>query len=330
MVLIGTDGSVRELPWCRDALEDAWSPDGTVIACTGPGQRSLALAFANSPKIFTVLPLDYPPASAPAWSPDSRYLAIAMNRPTPGIYVVDASGRKAPTLVWALEEPNPTVSWVPPQPRTRVVRVAVRPDTLTVRVGQRFTLTAYGVDDSGRVVEPLAGVRWVDHDTEVVRVTPDGALVADRPGRARIIAALGLIESDTSDVTVPPEEPVRLLHETFDQGLDRRVWQPYGFPPPLVIPGAGRGGSPGFNNDGDYSRASGVALRRPLSLTKGLTIEYWAKVPIRYPLWETVDVAFSSGAADSFAVRQGDPSPARQLRRSSPHARPIRTTPRSR
>jgi DNA-binding SARP family transcriptional activator len=309
MVLMGTDGSVRAAPWCRDAPEDAWSPDGAMIACAGPGQRSLTLAFAGSPDVFTVLPLNYPPASAPAWSPDSRYLAIAMNRPTPGIYVVDASGRKAPTLVWALEEPNPTVSWVPQQSRPRVVRVVVRPDSLAVRAGHRFALAAYGVDDSGRVVQPLPGVRWVNCDAEIVRVTAAGALVADRPGRARIIAALGLLESDTSYVTVPPEEPVRLLHETFDQGLDRRLWQPYGFPPPLVIPHAGRRGSAGFNNDGDYSHASGVALRRPLSLVNGLTVEYWAKVPIRYPLWETVDVAFSSGPPDSFAVRRGDPYP---------------------
>ena len=308
-VLIGLDGRIRRVPWCRRSTADAWSPDGATIACIGADERTLTLAAPASSDVYGVVPLGHLDASPPAWSPDSRYVAVALHGPAPGIYVVDAVNLRPPELVWPLDRPAPHISWVRPRAPSHIVRVHLNPESLSVRPGRTFGLAVYGTDASGKVVEPPAGLRWIALDSGVVRSTADGAWVADRPGSARIVAALGLTEAETARVVVQPVPSRLLLHETFDNGLDRSLWKPFGSPPPRVLRGQGRRGSTGFNNGGDYSRTSGIALRRPLSLARGLTIEYWAKVPIRYPLWESVVVSLASAPADSFAVRQGDPHP---------------------
>ncbi|HVO35430.1 MAG TPA: hypothetical protein VMT21_07685, partial [Gemmatimonadales bacterium] len=308
-VLVNLDGTIRRVAWCQGSVAHAWSPDGTMIACVHSTDRTLAIATVASPDDYATVPLGYPEDSPPVWSPDSRYLALALRGPTAGIYLIDATTLREPVLVWPLHRPDVTLSWVPSDAFSRTARVRVTPESLAVVVGQRFGLNANGIDDSGRVISPPRGIRWRTLDSEVVRLAGPGAAVADRPGIARIVAAVGMTQADTARVLVAGTLPRRLLRETFDEGLNRVVWQPFGSPPPRVLPGEGRHGSMGFNNGGDYSRTSGIALRRQLSLAKGLTVEYWAKVPIRYPLWESVTVSLCSGPPDSFAVRQGDPHP---------------------
>ena len=308
-VLIGLDGRMQRVPWCEGSTADAWSPDGATIACIGPDEHTLTLSAPGAPDVYGVIPLGHADASPPAWSPDSRYVAVALRGPAPGIYVIDAVNLRPPELVWPVERPAVHISWVRPHPPRRIVRLHLSPESLAVRPGRTFGLAVSGTDDSGRVVEAVPGLRWINLDPGVVRPAAPGAWVADRPGVARIVAALGLTEAETARVVVQPVPSRLLLHETFDEGLDRRLWTPFGNPPPRVLKGQGRRASTGFNNGGDYSRTSGIALRRPLSLVRGLTVEYWARVPIRYRLWESAVVALASAPADSFAVRLGDPHP---------------------
>ena len=271
-VLLRLDGAAQRVAWCEGSSADAWSPDGATIACIRWNDRTLTLAAVGSPEVHVAVPLSAFPSSPPAWSPDSRYIAIALQGPEPGIYVVDLKVLREPLLVWPLNKPAVTIAWVPPGARPRVARVRITPESLAVRVGQRFGLNAYGLDDSGRVVDAPRGIRWRTLDSDVVRLVSGAAGVADRTGTARIVAELGLTKADTARVLVRAAVPRPLLHETFDEGLNRVVWQPFGSPPPRVLRGQGRRGSTGFNNGGDYSRTSGIALRQPLSLTRGLTI----------------------------------------------------------
>ena len=308
-VLVDLDGAIRPVAWCQGSSAAAWSPDGATIACIRGTDHTLAIASVASPEEYATVPLGYAEDSPPVWSPDSRYVAVALRGPTRGIYLVDAATLREPVLIWRLPRPDVTISWVPSTAPHHTMRVRVDPESLQVRVGRRFVLYASGTDDSGHVVSPPRGVRWESLDPGVVRLSESGGGVADRPGSARVVAAIGLTQGDTARVLVAGTPARVLLHESFDGGLNRLVWQPFGYPPPRVLPGEGRHGSMGFNNGGDYSRTSGVALRQPLSAVNGLTIEYWARVPIRYPLWESVAVALSTGPADSFAVRQGDAHP---------------------
>jgi DNA-binding SARP family transcriptional activator len=308
-VMIDLAGRVRPLTSCQGATVQAWSRDGATIACTRESDHTLVLMRAANPDDYVTVPLNYAEASSPVWSPDSRHLAVALRGPRPGIYVVDAVALRAPVFVWPLGRNGAEISWVPPVSPPRIVSLHIAPKAVTLHVGQSLGLTVYGFDGAGRRVDEPPGVRWLSLDSGLVRLGASGAVIADRPGAARIVAALGLTEADTVTITVASAPPRRLLYESFDKGLNPAVWKPFGNPAPRVLAGAGRLGTLGFNNNGDYSRSSGIALRRRLSLVKGLTIEYWAKIPIRYRLWESIGVGLASGAADSFALRQGDPRP---------------------
>jgi DNA-binding SARP family transcriptional activator len=312
-VLMTLDGATRTVDWCHGSSAAAWSPDGKRVACIRSGDHSLVLASIRTPENYAAVPFHYPVTSSPAWSPDSRYVAVGGLGHTPGIYVLDATKLREPVLVWPLDRDRTSLAWMPPGPVVHIVRIGVTPESLTVRAGQAFHLRAVGLDDSGHRVRRPPAIRWLAVDSNVVRLVAPGDGVADRPGRARIVAALGLTEADTVRIDVLPIPGKPLLHENFDEGLDTAVWKPFGHPAPRVVAGAGRHGTPGYNNNGDYSHTSGIALRRRLSLAQGLTIEYWARVPTRYPLWESAAVTLASGAADSFALRQGDPRPARSF-----------------
>ncbi len=100
-----------------------------------------------------------------------------------------------------------------------------------------------------------------------------------------------------------------LLTEDFERGLDPAQWRIYGTPLPEVVVGSGRNGSSGFLNRGSYSHASGIALKRALSLDRGLTVEYWAQIPVGRPLWQSVKVGLYTAPADSFHQGYG-PEPA--------------------
>jgi hypothetical protein len=99
--------------------------------------------------------------------------------------------------------------------------------------------------------------------------------------------------------------PRLLVDDGFDStALNAELWRPFGMPEPTLIARGGVHGAAFFNN-GDDRYESGIALRRPLRLDRGLTIEWWAKIPITGPLWQSVHVNLSSAPADSFFVRSG-------------------------
>jgi hypothetical protein len=166
-----------------------------------------------------------------------------------------------------------------------------------------------GLGPNGEALGPET-VRWFSTDSSVARVDPDGNVVADRPGRAAIVAGYGLERvDDTAWVRVDSSSARLILDEDFERGLNPARWRLYGQPPPDVLPGAGRDGTAGFRNNGTYSHTSGIALRAALALDRGMTVEYWAAIPVTRPLWQSVKVGLYSAPADSFHVGFG-PEPA--------------------
>ena len=308
LVLMNLEGTVLgPLGWCDPATVIAWSPDGTMLACTSARNQSLAVGPAAAGNEHATIRLGFSPRSGPAWSPDGRYVAVALGDPTPGIYVLDVMGAREPRRVSAFGGAVVNLAWVRATPQPAITRVRVVPGSLTVTAGYRFRFDAIALDAAGQPVRGINGIRWASLDPEIVRLIGAGRGVADRPGTARLVASLGLTEADTAIVTVPATPHHILFHETFNEGLDTAVWQPFGYPAPRVLRAQGRNGSPGFNNNGDYSHTSGIALKQPLRVTGGLTVQYWARVPIRYHLWEDVSVGLTGLPADSFFLRRGDP-----------------------
>jgi TolB protein len=90
---------------CASGADDAWSPDGSLLAITvfsgsGPSQLALVPMGGNGRQPARVI-TDHPGgASDPAWSPDGKWLAYAVRDGTSvDLYVMQADGSAPRRLV---------------------------------------------------------------------------------------------------------------------------------------------------------------------------------------------------------------------------------------
>jgi len=308
--VIGLDGAVLAVvDWCDRSTKMTWSPDGQRLACLLEETQELLIGEAEPQSWPTHVTFPGPVESGPIWSADGRFIAVSLGGRRPGVYVVDREGLMEPRLVAAFPSPPRLVGWTSSSGVPPLHKLEVRPESLRLAVGSTGTLSAVGLGPNGERLGPQV-VRWFSTDSSVVRVDEDGEVVADRPGRAAVVAGYGLERvDDTSYVRVDSSSVRLLLGEDFERGLDPARWRLYGQPPPEVLPRAGRDGSAGFHNNGTYSHTSGIAFRTLLKLDRGLTVEYWAAIPVTRPLWQSVKVGLYSAPADSFHAGFG-PEPA--------------------
>ncbi len=296
--------------WCSRAAMVSWSPHGRRLACALEQSRELQIGDGRPSSWPTHIGLPEPIVSGPVWSADGRYVAVSVSGRQPGVYVVDRDGMMEPRLVAPFATAPRLIGWASAQAPTPLHKIRVDPDTLRLAVGATDTLRAQGLGPDGERLSVEPQVRWLSGDSGVARVDEDGRVVADRVGRTFVIASFGLERIDDTCFVEVDSAPNRLvLEEGFEHGLDTTRWRPFGHPRPRVLPGIGRNGSAGFDSNGDYSLTSGIALRPALALDRGLTIEYWAAVPITRPVSQSVRVGLYPAPADSFHVGFGPTSP---------------------
>jgi hypothetical protein len=307
MLLMRLGGTIEgELGWCRG--EATWSPRESQVACAGDSTGEIALGEArpgSKPARYT-----FPTGALSwAWSADGHFLAVTTGGTAPSLYVLDGHGVGEPRLLRRLERPMHVLGWSPTSPPRLPRRVEVRPASIPLVPGATLPLRALARDAAGDSLPTPPFLHWSSRDPAVARVDDEGVVTADRPGVTRVRASTGLFVRGEAQVRVDYVLPRVILQEHFDRGLDTAIWKPFGYPAPVVLQGAGRHGTPGFWNHGDYSHSSGVVSRRMLDLKRGLTIEYWAKVPFTGPLWQDITVALYGAPADSFRLTRGSPTP---------------------
>jgi DNA-binding SARP family transcriptional activator len=298
--------------WCSRSVTAAWSPDGRRLACILENVHQLQIGDGRPGSWPTRVTFPDALQSGPVWSADGRYLAVSVGGRTPGVYVVDRSGMLEPRRVASYRSAPRLIGWLAPGAVAQLHKILVDPDTLHLTVGDTGMLRAHGLGPAGERLGAVPQVRWVSGDSTVARVDETGRVVADRAGSTYVVAAFGLGRiDDTAFVSVAnaPAPPPLVLQEDFEQGLDTLRWRAFGDPAPRIAKRAGRGASTGFNNSGDYSHTSGIASRARLVVDRGLTIEYWASVPITRPVWQSVRVGLHSAPADSFVLGPGPPQP---------------------
>ena len=309
-VIVDLSGRVLAvIDWCDRSAKATWSPTGERLACLLEDTHVLRLGVARAQSWPTNVTFPGAVQSGPVWSADGRWVAVSVGGRAPGVYVVDRDGRNEPHLVAAFPSPPRLVAWATPGSAPPLHKLNVEPDSLSLAVGATRTLRVEGIGPSGERLGPEQ-VQWLSTDSAVLRVDEDGVVTADRPGRAAVIASTGLERIDDTSYVRVDSAPVHVrLTEDFEHGLDPARWRVYGTPPPELAAGSGRGGSAGFLSRGSYSHASGIASRSAMSLDRGLTVEYWARIPVDRPLWQSVKVGLYTAAADSFHQGYG-PEPA--------------------
>jgi DNA-binding SARP family transcriptional activator len=172
-----------------------------------------------------------------------------------------------------------------------------RPDTPIIR----------RVPVQGRVV---TGPAFSPNDSSIALVVQgrDARLLSfSRDGREESAVALPRTESTLLEwqPAADTSMPRLLLDEGFDSdSLDVERWRPFGMPASRVMQNRGiRDGA--FFHNGDDRYESGIALRRRISLQRGITIEWWAQIPITAPLWQSVNITLCTAPPDSFYLRTG-------------------------
>jgi len=297
------------IDWCNRSTKVTWSPDGQRLACLTADTHVLRIGVARPQGWPAQVTFPGPVESGPIWSADGRYVAVSVGGRAPGVYVTDRDGAGEPHQVASFETPPRLVAWLMPGRVPPLHKLNVQPDSLVLAVGASRTLRVEGVGPAGQALGPEQ-VHWYSSDSSVARVDEDGNVVADRPGRASVVASIGLERMDDTALVRVDSAPARvLLQEDFERGLDAARWRTFGVPAPALEPRVGRAASAGLLNRGGYSHASGIALRTPLDLDSGLTVEYWAAIPVGKPLWQSVKVGLYAAPADSFH-RGGSPEPA--------------------
>jgi DNA-binding SARP family transcriptional activator len=297
------------IDWCDRSTKVTWSPDGQRLACLLEDTQVLQIGDARPQSWPTHITLPGAVESGPIWSADGRYVAVSVGGRAPGVYVVDRDGLMEPRRVASFGMAPRLIGWTAPVGAPPLHKLYVEPDSITLAVGATRTLQVRGVGPAGEALG-VESVHWLSTDSAVARVDENGDVVADRPGRTAIVAGVGLGRlGDTAWVRVDSVPLRALLDEDFEHGLKADLWRTYGNPTPELLAGAGRNGSAGFHNQGTYSHSSGIAFRGALTLDRGLTIEYWATVPVTRPLWQSVKVGLYSASADSFHQGLG-PQPA--------------------
>ena len=303
---------IAVIDWCDRSAKVTWSPDGQRLACLLEDTHVLRIGDARPQSWPTHVTFPGAVESGPVWSADGRFVAVSVGGRTPGVYVVDREGLMEPRRVAKFDAPPRLIGWMAPGGVPPLHKLNVEPDSLTLAVGDARTLRVRGEGPGGEARGPER-VHWFSTDSGVARVDENGQVVADRPGHTAVIAGIGLGQlDDTAWVRVDSAPVPMLVNEDFEHGLDPARWRSYGTPTPELVSGAGRDRSTGFHNRGTYSHSSGIALRTPLTLDRGLTIEYWATVPVTRPLWQSIKVGLYAAAADSFHRGFG-PQPASDI-----------------
>jgi len=103
----------------------------------------------------------------------------------------DANAQRS--KVTAIETPVTPRPGSPPKPKPAMI--VVSPPSATLYTAAQLGLSAKVMTRAGDVIDD-AIVAWTSSDTEIVTVTPFGALLAVGPGTARIRAAIGNVYED--------------------------------------------------------------------------------------------------------------------------------------
>lgn len=131
----------------------------------------------------------------------------------------------------------------------------------TFVVGQTAYVAATGFDASGNAQDVTQIVTWESSNPAVASVDGWGAVTGRAPGKTRLRAELGTIESDDVEVRVEPRPPLTAL---FVQNLDCYFLPVVGVPTPppgaVDTPGPETGGGSDGSSGGGSGGSGGVPV----------------------------------------------------------------------
>lgn len=263
----------------------AFSPDGMRLAL-----------LADDPSVLRLLDIrlrtanDLPTCTLAGgiltWSPDGQWLAVGCRDGTGTVVgVISADGKGGISLLTSLPA-TATAAWIPTRPPgSSQVTLNEREVPLAAHQGRAVRATAISLEGAPLPVT----LRWTVGDTTVGVVDQTGFVKARREGRTWVAASAGSLGADTAALVVTAAAVDTLLFEDWTHGIDQRRWEAVGDPAPLVVRGAGVGGSPAFLSNGDHNWPSGVLSLEGFDLSEGLTLEFTAQFRFTGRDWQELE-----------------------------------------
>lgn len=244
--------------------------------------------------------------SAASVSPDGEWVAC---------FCAEVTAERDQWRVFPLRDPGAwrairdsgvrSVNWKLESRRARAQVASVRIDrrALGVPRGSTQRIGASVLDAQGTELPfPAGALRWSTGDPAIARVDSlRGLVTGGLTGRTMLRVSAGPGLADSIEVMVSEHSTMTVIAETWEV-FDSARWVPYGVPRPRLD--RAPDGTPGLNNGGDGSYASGAYWHELLDPAQGLGVEASLSMPVNRSQWQTLSVAFATPG--NFPVERWD------------------------
>lgn len=287
----------------RNGNSPTFSPDAARLAFVDQNMRRLVIMDLTTRAASTV---DLPgPMAGHAlfWSRDGTHVLLSLTvDDNAEIFSVRRDGSELHRVTYSnvSEILAARVGSRPPYV-DRVAIVAAGATARALLVGDSMPVAAVAKDSSGTVL-PNVELR-VGCVSEAVCDVRDGWLHGRAVGRTSLVASAGGWRADTLAVEVVSGAPALTFSEDWEHGIAPGVWKAFGEPAAILVPGRGRGGSVGFQANGDGQWNSGVITRRSFPTVHGLSVDFWGRGEfdgVPWPSWEWLDAGFTPDSTGAF------------------------------
>jgi hypothetical protein len=190
-----------------------------------------------------------------------------------------------------------------PVPWVETLRNTVR--EIRISVNEERSIDLEVLDAAGNWVAVLpASLSWESSDPEVARIVEGRRVIGLRSGRAVVTGSLQGWRKVEIPVSVQRLEEVEapvVFAEDWRDGIQADPWISFGYPSPAAKTSGFPAGGGVFKNNGDGNNNSGVISRDPLDLSEGLSVEFWASMPMDGQHHQGIHVALDrSATVDEF------------------------------
>jgi DNA-binding SARP family transcriptional activator len=279
----------------------AWSPDNQHIAFVVADENGAGDIFTIHPNGSGLRQLteSVTAETSPLWFTENL-LGFVLEQPDESrdVWVMDVRGGPIQRVTEHANVRAAIAYIAADAPQGWIEGLSIVPQIGVVAPGQYMAIDVEAVDATGGLVESVdLPLRWSLSDSTLGRFVSPNLLRIQTTGSALLVVSAGGWIVDTLEIRsreIVEGPATLLLYEDWSRRINGDRWMRWGNPLPEARPTGGPEGAGIFINNGDHHHSSGVVSRQAFSPREGLTIQFWASMPVTGKLYETFSVGLAA------------------------------------